>query len=141
MKTALDYLGTLRETEIPEQRARYFNDLAPGAARTSMPGIAAVRPFKMHKRLTAQQGLFLVPYSSMKSFSDSLLEIVRIRAKGVGPLGPLIYRIGLTGYRRIDLLQQLWDMNINHASLFPGLDGFAYSLGTRLELEGIEHRL
>ena len=141
MKTALDYLGTLREIETPQERARYFNALALDAVRTSMPGIVAVRPFRMHQRLTAQQGLFLVPLSSMKSFSDSLLEIVRVRVKGTGPLGQVIYRISLTGYSRCDLLQQLWDMNINRATLFPGLDGFAQSLATRLELEGTNHRL
>jgi len=36
-----------------------------------------------------------------------------------------------------DVLQDLWDMNVNAASLFPGLDGLARSLNYHLRIESL----
>jgi hypothetical protein len=38
-------------------------------------------------------------------------------------------KIKIPNKSRINILRSLFDMNINRASLFPGLDGFARSLG------------
>jgi hypothetical protein len=35
-----------------------------------------------------------------------------------------------------EILEELYRMNISRASLFPGLDGFAESLGPRIAIRG-----
>lgn len=46
----------------------------------------------------------------------------------------VVSRAMLKRTHRIGLLAELRRMNIHEASLFPGLDGFARSLGTILEI-------
>jgi hypothetical protein len=42
---------------------------------------------------------------------------------------------------RGDILSELNQMNINRASLFPGIDGFAQSLGLNIELATMKGKL
>jgi len=106
--------------------------------------ISYATPFKVHERLSIQQGLFLFPCSLSDSFIENLVETF--------PLvevidSPKDYEITITD--EIDLsifnqwplikiviphncqnsaLDELRNMNISAATLFPGLDGFARSL-------------
>jgi len=43
---------------------------------------------------------------------------------------PVLYKITITPEAHPFVLRELHRMNINHASLFPGLDGLALSLTT-----------
>ncbi len=85
-------------------------------------------PFFSHTRLVIQRGVFLCPGNvsiglernirALKGWQDKK-AIVRIRCK---------LQLG----ERLRALDELYNMGINQASLFPGLDGFARSYKTRL---------
>jgi hypothetical protein len=47
---------------------------------------------------------------------------------------PQVFRFTIPGELRVRTLRELKRMNINRASLFPGLDGFAKSLSFELDL-------
>jgi hypothetical protein len=81
--------------------------------------VAPVNPFRMNQRLTAQQGLFLCPGNVAKSFMDNLL------ANGRGEDKNDIVRIPLSFSLKTEAIRRLWRMNINSATLFPDLVGFA----------------
>lgn len=78
-------------------------------------------PRRRNRRLVAQQGLFLVPANLDVSFFDNL-------AYGVPSINGRIVKILLHNSVREEALDELALMNINRATLFPGLDGFAQSL-------------
>ena len=57
-----------------------------------------------------------------------------------------IYKLVICPETRLDILRYLHRVNITYASLFPGIDGFARSLGTNVECthtgsRGSKHRL
>jgi hypothetical protein len=123
-----DVLGILREGDK-------LNDLAICCyclSRDVKPVrfVYAVNPFRMNKRLTIQQGLFLMPGDITCSFSqnidgnldgdimknDILKEIVVAPAQDSGN----------------NMLKELKYMNISQEVLFPDLGGFARSLKERL---------
>ena len=58
------------------------------------------------------------------------------KALGFAQSGRMLYKLVIKPEVRIDVLQQLQRMNISYATLFPGLDGFARSQGTNLEILG-----
>jgi hypothetical protein len=92
-----------------------------------------VYPAQMNQRLVAQQALFVAGGDLRASFEDNLrapgdialrehLEKIILRARPGGP--PL----------RDAVLLDCNLMNITHATLFPGLDGFAHSLAVNMTL-------
>ena len=93
--------------------------------------VAPVEPFRTNERLTIQQGLFLCSANLFGSFEDNLV--------GLGAAEQLrrwVHKIKITADIRLEALRKLNRMNINQASLFPGLDGFSRSLRTKLEIFG-----
>jgi hypothetical protein len=95
--------------------------------------IVPVNPVRMNYRMTAQQGHFLCNLSHGESFDVSLFRMLRNSATRKPPVRKLI----VEQENRIAMLKELRRMNIHSASLFPGLDGFARSLGIHLEM-GLE---
>jgi len=89
--------------------------------------VAPLQPFRMNERLTIQQGLFLCPGDLQKSFEDNLLTFTYDFANHVN-------KIVIPNILREEILVMLNKMNINRASLFPGIDGFAQSLITNLQI-------
>jgi hypothetical protein len=89
--------------------------------------VAPLQPFRMNERLTIQQGLFLCPGDLQKSFEDNLLTLNYDFANHV-------HKIVIPNTLREEFLVMLNKMNINRASLFPGIDGFAQSLITNLQI-------
>ncbi len=83
-------------------------------------------PHILNQRLSTQQGLFLCPGSISKSFEDNILALPNSQKN--------IYKICIPLRIREELILRLHRMNINAESLFPGLDGFARSLWTRLPI-------
>lgn len=85
--------------------------------------VYAVNPSKLNDRLVIQQGVFLCPGDISKSFVENLegnLSLPDSQDKIKGYIIP--YKL------RENILRNLYRMNINRGSLFPGLDGFAKSL-------------
>lgn len=95
-----------------------------------VPGVFPVIPPRQNVRLTTQQGLFLALGDSGKSFEENLLSY------GVEELGDHVCKIEIPMDVRGEALGDLYRMNINRSTLFPGLDGFAQSIRHRLLLEG-----
>lgn len=92
-----------------------------------IPFVAPLQPFRMNERLTIQQGLFLCPGDLQQSFEDNLLTFTNDFSNHV-------HKIVIPNYLRDEILVNLNKMNINRASLFPGIDGFAQSLITNLQI-------
>jgi hypothetical protein len=90
-------------------------------------------PWTFHERHQVQQGVFLCP-GDVSSRYESNLAALGQRDEKVdhGSRALRRYTIRLTSEARQAALLQLHRANITEASLFPGLDGFARSLGHRL---------
>ncbi|MGA7782102.1 MAG: FRG domain-containing protein [Paraburkholderia sp.] len=83
-------------------------------------------PTEMDDRLIAQSGTFVVP----GVIDRPLHEIV----DGYETGEELLHKIVLPVDVRVDAMKWLYRMNITNASLFPGLDGLARSIGVELEI-------
>ena len=90
--------------------------------------VAPLQPFRMNQRLTIQQGLFLCPGDLGSSFEDNLLAFRKQE------LRQSVQKIVIPGHLRTKILRRLNKMNINRATLFPGIDGFAQSLAANVQI-------
>lgn len=91
--------------------------------------VTNLNSFRLNKRLIIQQGTFLIQGNIDVPFDDNLKSMGT-----VSELKKYLHRIviDITARTRNDILQDLSKMNINNATLFPGLQGFAQSLQTQL---------
>jgi hypothetical protein len=87
-----------------------------------------VTPFLLNKRVTIQQGTFLLPGNIQEPFETNLAESVK---KGHNQACKRVV-IDVCIQQRNDILQELANSNIRQAVLFPDLDGLAKSLWTQL---------
>jgi hypothetical protein len=92
-------------------------------------------------RIVAQQGVFTCSGSLYHDLDEHRFT-TRINPNMLlGPEEPkevpaeYLRRIRLPFSWREEVLKDLWKMNINHASLFPGLDGLGRSVATFMELD------
>ena len=82
-----------------------------------------LNPFRLNERLRLQKGAFLIPGDISASFIENLEALD-------GHDDPAhVVRIVLPLALRREALRHLFQMNISRTSLFPGLDGYAQSLG------------
>ena len=109
--------------------------LSSSGLTTSNTLVAPMQPFRMNQRLTIQQGLFLCPGNVGVSFEQNLLAF-----QGSGFSGS-VHKIVIPRWLRIECLRALNKMNINQGTLFPGLDGFAQSLGLNVQIATATGRL
>jgi hypothetical protein len=86
-------------------------------------------PFPLHRRLIIQQGVFACPADITAPFLANL----DMGSSG-GRHALLKLRLEFDEAARRNALSELGRMNIDRASLFPGLDGFAQSLKLRIPL-------
>ncbi len=112
------------DPRLPGHWARYF-------AANDRPLLWCGEPARMDARLAAQSGLFVVP-GQLQMPLDEILQ-------GYGGSDALLQQLLLAPGLRAQALPSLYRMNITHATLFPGLDGLARSLG--YELEAVWERL
>lgn len=85
--------------------------------------VLLLSPFRLNERLRIQKGTFLAPGDVSQGFMDNLLAIEGHDDK------KNVLKIVLPARVRADALEKLHYMNISSTSLFPGLDGYARSLG------------
>jgi len=95
--------------------------------------VAPIQPFRMNERLTIQQGLFLCPAQVSLGFEENL--------QAMGTKGTKIEKLVFSASLREEILAELNKMNINRASLFPGIDGFAQSLAVNVQIAMHEGKL
>lgn len=111
---------TFLKPTVPEQET-----IAPEAfyrtphVRCTVP----VNPFRLNERLRTQKGIFMVPGDGGLPFMDNLRALPKYYSEE--NVVKIVIPIGL----RRAILRQLYHMNVSRTSLFPGLDGYAKSLG------------
>jgi hypothetical protein len=88
--------------------------------------VCRLNPLHLNKRLVLQQGTFLAPGDVTRSFMDNLKALCSSRTSQ-DHFVKLILDADLSFTK--DAISELHRMNINRTTLFPGLDGFAASLG------------
>jgi len=86
-----------------------------------------VNPYRLNERLVVQQGVFLCPGDIRRPFEDNLSALPGVLDSGN------LRKILLPRNVLSDAFRSLRRMNINHATLFPGVDGFARSLRHRFD--------
>jgi hypothetical protein len=99
--------------------------------------IYAATPYRLNERLAAQRGTLLFSGTVDKTWGENLEDKIResLKEKRVPKNeGPILWEITfrLSKEERKKFLRGLDEMNINQATLFPDLDGFAESLRTRI---------
>jgi|SRR5271157_5682983 len=97
--------------------------------KNTVPLILPVEPPRSNPRLLVQQGLFLCPSVAEKGFITNLSAF----SDDVKRMQDSVCKIVINHHIRTEALSELNLMNINSASLFPDLSGFASSLGHKLE--------
>ena len=88
-------------------------------ARFAVP----LTPFLQNDRLRTQRGTFLVPGEVSVKFMENLQSLPNHNQ------ADNVVKIVLPKKIRAVALEELYSMNISRTSLFPGLDGYAQSLG------------
>lgn len=136
--------------EIRRQMTKRFNELR--LQRDVSPGVLHVEPDKMHERMYRQQGLFLAPTNPNHSFLLNLAamldcdvsvfqdaraskwsEELELNLSFDGNDEAIsVIKLPLPQEWHRGILDELGYMNINAATLFPGLEGYARSLRLHL---------
>src|ERR1035437_301956 len=121
----------------PHDRA--FNEyLSRNLFNAGNPNVVVVAdPIRMNERVATQQGRFLCDLSKVGAFTITLQRMLAMR---MPPASPVIWKFVIKTAERVRFVRELNRMNINGASLFPGLDGFARSLKLDLQVD-IQERL
>lgn len=93
-----------------------------------------VNAFTLNERLTIQRGVFLFPGDISVPFIENLNAAIYQH-----DLSNNLRRLSIRGglersdlKTRLEILEELYEINISTTTLFPGLDGFARSLQTHL---------
>jgi hypothetical protein len=97
--------------------------------------VAAVQPHRMNERLTIQQGLFLCANHALFSFRSCLAALLLRAGKEHKPSAQWLHKLVVAPETRLDVLKALNKININSATLFPGLDGFCQSLYVNVQIQ------
>jgi hypothetical protein len=87
-------------------------------------------PFRLNTRLVIQQGTFLCPGDVSCSFEDNLKNLKDWNDRK----NVLKIFLNFSKQERETALNELHRMNINQASLFPGLDGYSRSMKQRFPI-------
>lgn len=90
-----------------------------------------VNPLKLNQRIVVQQGDLLCQGDISRTFEENLAAVLPEK-KSDDDSKLYKYVIKVDSKERKNILLNLHRMNINKASLFPGLEGFAQSLRTLL---------
>lgn len=126
-----DKMRDLRDLSYMDVEAIADNAAILSLLYTPKKLIYVVNPFRLNERLTIQQGVFLC-YGDIR---DSFIGNLDAEFKAGCPLAN-VRRIVITvsPKERLKIVEHIRKVNINNAVLFPGLDGFAQSLWTRVGL-------
>ena len=133
--------GNEKEAQYEEMRKCAEARLSASAHEAS--GFLILNPREKTERSLRQQGLFLFPLSLTKSIEDTLAEVYGCE-KERGNVDVSYYDkvntdevaliIRIQSRCRKNILQSLNQMNVNHETLFPGIEGFCRSLYYKLSV-------
>ncbi len=129
MEMLRSYDEPLKTNDLEEQR-RYFNRVLLTKS-TERPTIIEAKSKRLNQRMMAQQGVHLCRIGMQVNFTTTLMCML-VYPKPVRK--PVVRRIRIMKTRRPQFLENLQRMNITAATLFPGLDGFARSLGFDIDI-------
>ena len=99
------------------------------------PVLLRINPAMSHVRLFAQRGLFLCKLIEQASVGQLLMRMVMYPTLTDKPV---IRKLEIESSLRIAFFKRLRAMNIQRASLFPGLDGLGAQIRLDLELKDRE---
>jgi FRG domain len=111
--------------EVLEVRHSKTRELVvPNSPREEIGQVVMGEPVLMNQRMTTQAGTFIIPTKRLDVPVEALVP------------GSSVLRLRLvTQYLRKQTMEKLHNMNINNATLFPGIDGLARSLAFELEFK------
>ena len=89
-------------------------------------GLQLVNPFRMSERATIQKSVHLIPGDLSISYEQNMLA----QDKSTDGLTKICIEVNQSA--RKEFIFHLYRMNIDRSTLFPGLQGFAESLQTRM---------
>jgi Holliday junction resolvase RusA-like endonuclease len=115
-KPNADIIGS--ETRFDENSERKIETLLFKGKRVKLA--CSLNPFRLNDRLRTQSGVFLVPGDVGVSFMQNLEAL---------PGNDKVLKIVIPHELHFEGIKLLSRMNISRTSLFPGLDGYAQSLG------------
>jgi hypothetical protein len=122
---ALEELETEFSTEIKENKRlineRLFEKLFHLNNRNL---VFPVEPFRMNRRYSLQQSIFVSTGNSNENFLNQLKFLEN-------DIGRAVVKIEMPSILHKQVIRDLQRMNLNRASLFPDLDGYAASLRLR----------
>jgi hypothetical protein len=110
-----------RKKDPPYKSGAFFNLVFCNSSPT--PLVYTLNPERLNERLIVQQGLFIVPADISKPFEENLDAICRTNSNCKDHIWKIIIEDDVS--LRCNILKHLYRMNINRASLFPGLGGVA----------------
>lgn len=100
--------------------------------KTSPTFVKMFEPIAKSERVRRQQGLFLVPNRNNETLS-SILQSYNIKDGKIGGEGQYVAHKFIFPKRlMLDSWSKLQQMNINHETLYAGMDGFSRSLKLKL---------
>src|SRR5262245_59779465 len=124
-------LGLVRRPAATRKRSFKFAEsgMSNAALRrlahaNGIPRAVMGEPVLMNQRMTTQAGTFVVPLMRIDVPVESILPRTSV------------FKVNLASNKvRRPTMDRLYNMNINNATLFPGIDGLARSLAFELEFE------
>jgi hypothetical protein len=117
-----------------ENFTKIYRDHQPENLYLTVP----IQPYRMNERLTIQQGLFLCANQPLMGFHRCLKRLLDYAQEKHKVSGQWLHKIVVEPKARLGVLSALNKMNINSATLFPGLDGFARSLRANTQIRDWE---
>lgn len=138
-------IGKLSYQDIIKKYVERLNNFIGGKPSVQPDrSICIVEPFIQEKRLSIQQGLFIAPTNIEKSFHNNLASAINTQKdnfsdnnlssitlddlEGINGEELFLLKIILSKDMKYEVVDQLRNMNISDATLFPGIDGFTRSL-------------
>jgi hypothetical protein len=97
--------------------------------------VMAVEPYRVNERLKIQQGLLLLGNHPLFPFHNCLTNLLLHAKNGGRPSTQWLHKINVASGTRVDVLRTLDKVNINSATLLPGLDGFCQSLQVAVQIQ------
>lgn len=99
----------------------------------TIPRLIVASSTKANQRMVAQQGELIASSHYDISFTPVVLSMV-LHSGAYAKQNCVLSKVRIHRSKRLSILRQLQRMNVTHASLFPGPEGFAKFLATDLEL-------